>query len=243
MEEGKVLVSDESGKVTNSEITSDTLAYLSRLEGNIQEWLEDFATEISTKQNLLNITPNSIPDLDSFWEGLTWYNADQNPAGEKPFEHYGFVLAFTTGANHIQIGIPHGGAVNENLRIRTYANKRWYGWKSISRRHVEFQATANIGNITHQNCFINLETSEVFIFVAMNGITGTITPGTAFCTIPTGFLPVKNAYGTASARISGGMITSCGMVDTSGAIRQLISSSTSTLDIFTFSCTYYISET
>lgn len=244
LQEGKVLVSDETGKVTNSEITSDTLSYLDGLEGNVQGIFENLAIEISKKQNSLNIAHNSIPNLDSFWEGLMWYNASQNLEGTKPFDNYGFILAFSTGVNHIQIGIPFGGAVSENLRVRSYADKRWYDWKSISRRHVNFNVTPNPsfgGTVAAQGCYINLETSEVHIFFTVNNMTGLTGAATPIVTIPEAYRPLANKPGIGIVKIGSAYYTAFGVVRTDGSITQSISS-VSEIKEFTFMADYWISN-
>lgn len=199
--------------------------------------------EVSHKQDTLNIIPNSIKDLDSFWNGLYWYNENQGVTGDLPFEGYGFILALTSGENHIQIAVPFGGMMNENIRVRSYSNKRWYNWKSISRRHASFVVTPNPsfgGTIVVQECYCNLETSEVHIFFIVKNMTGMKGTGTPIVTIPEAYRPLSNKAGIGSVLIGATNYWGNGVVRTNGAITQSISS----LEVgtFIFMAHYWISD-
>lgn len=72
-----------------------------------------------------------MSDLDSLFIGCTWYNVDRNPSGTKPFNEYGFIIAFQAGgSNYFQIAIPFG-ALTHTPKWRSHVNNKWQNWRSF----------------------------------------------------------------------------------------------------------------
>ncbi len=109
--------------------------------------------ELNTKkQNNLTLGNNTIPNLDSWFVGCTWYNAEKNNTGVKPFEHYGFIIAFQSGqSNYFQIAIPYGGDTNEP-KWRTYVNGKWQEWRSFyDKNALAFKGDVPVSSATITN--------------------------------------------------------------------------------------------
>ena len=89
-------------------------------------------SDLNKKQNKLALGNNTVTNLNSLFTGCTWFNADQNPTGTKPFNTYGFIIAFQSGgSNYFQIAIPYGNDTYDP-KWRTYVNGAWQAWKPFN---------------------------------------------------------------------------------------------------------------
>ena len=198
-------------------------------------------TELGKKQNNLAIPVNSIKDLDTHFEGLTWYNEDKVTGGNIPFVDYGFLLSFKTSNNFMQLAIPYSPAENNNLKYRTFGNGRWYDWKSVTDRNEKFSPTANdayTGRIAASQCTFNAATRQVHIYISVLDITGAA-GGVNLATIPQKYRPSDSVSGFAVVRgDSIGVVPGFGMLTDKGEIKQVITSLAFTQ--FHFMADYFI---
>ena len=73
-----------------------------------------------------------MPDIDSMWEGVTWYNADRNPNGDLPYDKYGFIISLRAAdSSRLQIAIPYSGNTLDSPKFRSYINGMWQAWKTF----------------------------------------------------------------------------------------------------------------
>lgn len=126
----KALISDANGKVAASAVDASKVGFLSGVTSDVQSQINSLN---SAKQNKLDLGLNSISDIDSVWEGVTWYNADKNPSGDLPYpDKYGFILSFkANNSNRLQIAIPYSGDTINVPKFRSYTNARWQAWRTF----------------------------------------------------------------------------------------------------------------
>lgn len=217
----------ELGEIYRYTVTEDRFAYID--------------TELGQKQNNLAIPVNSIKDLDTRFEGLTWYNKEQVTGGSVPFDYYGFLLSFKTSNNVMQLAIPFSNMKNENLKHRSYANGRWYDWVSVTDRNENFSPTANTaytGRIVASCCTFNAATRQVHIFICVSDITGAAA-GAAIATIPQKYRPSATVSGFAVIRGGpAGVVPGYGTLRPEGGIAQNITNNA--FSEFQFVADYFI---
>lgn len=115
--------------VNNLAATAAGFALDARQGKALNDKITALNSNLSNKQNSLTLGNNTITNLDSLFVGCTWFNADQNPTGTKPFNTYGFIIAFQSGgSNYFQIAIPYGNDTYDP-KWRTYVNGAWQAWR------------------------------------------------------------------------------------------------------------------
>lgn len=217
---------------------SNNIVYQHGTTADRFEYLDE---RINQKQNKLALGSNTIENLDDMWEGVTWYNANQNPEGVMPYADYGYILSLRA-SNYpgFQLAIPYG---EKSPKFRVFTNGKWYDWKPIANHNVSFNLTPNSAysvNLLVQNCFCNLATGHVHIFFFANSISGAKGTGASIASVPEGYRPKTSKTGVAGITLTSESLPALyyGTVYPNGSIGQ--NRSTIEFKQMMFSVDYYI---
>lgn len=217
---------------------SNNIVYQHGTTADRFEYLDE---RINQKQNKLALGSNTIENLDDMWEGVTWYNANQNPEGVMPYADYGYILSLRA-SNYpgFQLAIPYG---EKSPKFRIFTNGKWYDWKPIANHNVSFNLTPNSAysvNLLVQNCFCNLATGHVHIFFFANSISGAKGTGASIASVPEGYRPKTSKTGVAGITLTSESLPALyyGTVYPNGSIGQ--NRSTIEFKQMMFSVDYYI---